>query len=202
MKIIVGLGNPGERHVKQRHNFGFMVLDSLFKDHTTPKDSFREEKKFQAEIAEITWQPKKGMEEKVVLVKPQTFMNGSGTAVLLISKFYKVKPSDIWVVHDEIDLPLGAMKIRLGGSSAGHKGIDSILEHLSTDKFWRFRLGIGAQRVHKEGKQIKHVDDFVLGEFGESERGKSREIIKRCVKALEESLENGLEKAMNQYNTK
>ena len=202
MKLIIGLGNPGERYTKTRHNFGFMVLDALFKDYSTPKESFREEKKFQAEIAEINWQPKRGSEEKVILVKPQTYMNGSGITVSLISNFYKVKPEDVWVVHDEVDLPLGAMKIRLGGSSAGHKGIESIIEHLSSDKFWRFRLGIGEQRVHKEGKEVKHIDDFVLGEFGESEKGKSREIIKRAKKALEDALEEGLERAMNRFNTK
>ena len=116
---------------------------------------------------------------------------------------YAVKiGTDIWVIHDEVDLPLGAMKIRLGGSSAGHKGIESIIEHLSTDKFWRFRIGIGAQRVNLEGKQLRHIDDYVLGEFGESEKGKAREIIKRAKKALEDALEEGMERAMNRFNTK
>lgn len=202
MKIIIGLGNPGEHHAKQRHNFGFMVLNALFKDYATPKENFKEEKKFQAEIAEINWQPKKGKEERVILVKPLTFMNGSGSAVSAVAKFYKVDVSDIWVVHDEIDLPLGAMKIRLGGSSAGHKGIESIIEHLKSDKFWRFRLGIGEQKVHKDGKLIKHIDSFVLGEFGESEKGKMREMIKKAVKALENSLEQDMEKTMNKFNTK
>lgn len=202
MKLIVGLGNPGDRHIKQRHNLGFMVVDALFKDYAAPKDSFREEKKFQADIAEITWQPKKGKEERVVLVKPLTFMNGSGTAVRAVADFYKIVSENVWVVHDEVDLPLGAMKIRLGGSSAGHKGIESIIEHLKTDKFYRFRLGIGEQKVHKDGKVIKHIDDFVLGTFGEGEKGKAREIIKKGVKALEDALEKGLQKAMNRFNTK
>lgn len=202
MILIIGLGNPGIKHEKTRHNLGFMVLNSFFKDYSNPKDSFREEKKFQSEIAEISWQPKKGVAEKVILVKPQTFMNGSGIAASSLAKFYKIKPEDVWVVHDEVDLPLGAMKIRLGGSSAGHKGVESIIELMGTDKFWRFRLGIGAQRVHKEGKVVKHIDDFVLGEFGEHEKGKSREIIKRARKALGDALEEGMEKAMNRFNTK
>jgi PTH1 family peptidyl-tRNA hydrolase len=202
MKLIVGLGNPGEKHTKTRHNLGFMVIDALFKDYAMPKDSFKEEKKFQADIAEIVWQPKKGKEEKVILAKPLTFMNGSGNAVRLISSFYKVNPRDIWIVHDEVDLPLGAMKIRLGGSSAGHKGVESVLEQLKTDKFWRFRLGIGSQKEKLPGKKLKPIDNFVLGEFMESERGKAREVIKKGAKAIEDALEKGLEKAMNRFNTK
>lgn len=202
MKLIVGLGNPGLKHEKTRHNLGFMVINALFKNYASPKDSFKEEKKFKAEIAEITWQPKKAKSEKVILAKPLTFMNGSGMAVSLIVKFYKIDLSDMWIIHDEVDLPLGAMKIRFGGSSAGHKGMQSILEHLKTEKFWRFRMGIGAQREKIPGKKLKPIDDFVLGDFGESERGKAREIIKKGTKAIEYALEEGLEKAMNRFNTK
>ncbi len=204
MKLIIGLGNPGEKHQKTRHNLGFMVVDSLFKDYATPKDSFRQEKKFQAEIAEIMWQPKKGKGEKVILVKPLTFMNGSGSAVSLIAKFYKIDMSDVWIIHDEVDLPLGAMKIRFGGSSAGHKGVESIMENLKSEKFWRFRMGIGKQTLKEKllGKRLKKIDNFVLSEFGEGEKGKLREVIKRGVDALEEALENGMEKAMNRFNTK
>jgi peptidyl-tRNA hydrolase, PTH1 family len=204
MKLIVGLGNPGEKHTKTRHNLGFMVVDALFKDYATPKDSFRQEKKFQADIAEITWQPKKGKEEKVILAKPTTFMNGSGSTVRTISNFYKVNSENIWVIHDEVDLPLGAMKIRFGGSSAGHKGVESIIESLKSEKFWRFRVGIGKQALKEKllGKKLKKIDNFVLSEFGESEKGKLREVIKRGVNAAEAALENGMEKAMNRFNTK
>jgi PTH1 family peptidyl-tRNA hydrolase len=202
MKLIVGLGNPGHGHEKTRHNLGFMVIDAFFKDYSTPRESFKEEKKFQAEIAEIVWQPKKSKEEKVVLAKPLTYMNNSGLCVKSITSFYKIKPEDIWVIHDEVDLPLGAMKIRFGGSSAGHKGVESILEHLKTDKFWRFRLGIGVQKGKILGKHLRPIDDFVLSEFGEGEKGKAREIIKRGAKSLEDALEEGLEKAMNRFNTK
>ena len=202
MKLIVGLGNPGEKHEKTRHNLGFMVVDAFFKDFASSKEVFGDEKKFGSQVAQIIWQPKKGKEEKVILAKPQTFMNVSGKAVKLIRDFYKIAPADIWVVHDEIDLPLGAMKIRFGGSSAGHKGVESIIEHLSSDKFWRFRLGIGAQHQKFHDKKLKAIDGFVLGTFGESERGKARETIKRGKKALEDALEEGLEKAMNRFNTK
>ncbi len=217
MKLIVGLGNPGLKHEKTRHNLGFMVLDAFFKNYSTPKESFKAEKKFQSEVAETIWQPKKGKEEKIILVKPQTYMNASGISVSLAANFYRISPSDIWIVHDEIDLPLGAMKIRLGGSSAGHKGVESILENLKTDKFWRFRMGIGEQkssrfnrdknpakgeaRSWRQKSKLRAIDDFVLGGFGESERGKAREIIKKGTKAIEDALE-GLEKAMNRFNTK
>ncbi len=203
MKLIVGLGNPGLKHEKTRHNLGFMIVDSLLKDFYPIKQStWREEKKFQSQIAEINWQPKKGDEEKVILAKPLTYMNGSGLAVSSIAKFYKIVPSETWIIHDEIDLPLGAMKIRLGGASAGHKGVESIIEHLGTDKFWRFRIGIGTQREKVKGKKIKAIDEYVLGEFSEGEKGKAREIIKRATKSLEDALDQGLEKAMNRFNTK
>jgi PTH1 family peptidyl-tRNA hydrolase len=203
MKIIVGLGNPGPKHTKTRHNLGFMVADAFLKDFESAAENlWHEEKKFQSEVAEIIWQPKKSQEEKVILVKPLTYMNGSGLAVSSVSKFYKVGPSDIWIIHDEVDLPLGGMKIRFGGASAGHKGVESIIEHLGTDKFWRFRVGIGAQHEKIEGKKIKPIDNFVLGTFSESERGKLREIIKKSKKAVEDALEEGLEKAMNRFNTK
>lgn len=208
MKLIVGLGNPGIKHERSRHNLGFKIIDGFFKDNSPVKDTFKEEKKFQSEIAEIIWQPKKGKSEKVILVKPLTYMNNSGLSVKNISVFFKIQSSDIWIIHDEIDLPLGAMKIRLGGSSAGHKGVESIIEHLKSEKFWRFRMGIGEQKSSRfnrdknQKSKIRKIDNFVLGEFSESERGKAREIIKKGTKAIEDALEEGLEKAMNRFNTK
>ena len=201
MKLIVGLGNPGDKYTKTRHNLGFAVVNALLKDYSATQ-SFKTEKKFKADIAEIIWQPKKGKAQKAVLVKPQTFMNDSGIAVELIANFYKIDPSDIWIVHDEVDIPLGAMKIRFGGSSAGHRGVESIIERLKSEKFWRFRIGIGSQHQKAQGKKIRQIDNFVLGEFSESERGKAREIVKKTVKALEDALEEGMEKAMNRFNTK
>ncbi len=203
MKLIVGLGNPGLKHEKTRHNLGFMIIDAFLKDFpSVPSPTFSTEKKFQSEVAEITWQPKKGKAEKAILIKPLTYMNGSGLAVSSTAKFYKINANNIWIIHDEVDLPLGGMKIRLGGASAGHKGVQSIIEHLGTDKFWRFRIGIGTQREKVHGKKVKAIDDFVLGEFSEAERGKAREIIKRGKKAIEDALEESLEKAMNRFNTK
>jgi PTH1 family peptidyl-tRNA hydrolase len=203
MKLIVGLGNPGDKHAKTRHNLGFIIVDAFLKDFESSSQAlWKEEKKFQAEIAELDWQPKNSQTEKVMLAKPLTYMNGSGLAVAVIAKFYKIKPEDIWVIHDEIDLPLGGIKIRFAGASAGHKGVESIIEHLGTDKFWRFRIGIGEQREKVHDKKIKVIDNYVLGEFSEGEKGKAREIIKKSVKAVREALDEGLQKAMNRFNTK
>lgn len=203
MKLIVGLGNPGLKYEKTRHNLGFMVVNALLKDFSSSsQDLWMKEKKFQSEIAQINWQSKKNEAEKVIFAKPLTYMNGSGLAVSLIAKFYKIKPDDIWIIHDEIDLPLGGMKIRFGGASAGHKGVESIIEKLGTDKFWRLRIGIGEQREKIQTKKVKAIDNYVLGEFAENERGKAREIVKKGTKAIEDALEEGLKKAMNRFNTK
>lgn len=202
MKLIVGLGNPGEKYEKTRHNLGFMVVEKFLKDFQSTKNTLWENStKFKSDIAQIDWQPKHGSLEKVVLAKPKTYMNNSGMAVRLVSDFYKIKASDIWVIHDDIDLPLGAMKIRFGGASAGHHGVESLIEHLSTDKFWRFRMGIGEKRELNDSR-MKNVDDFVLGIFSGQEKGKLKELIKRGVKAIEESLEEGMTAAMNRFNTK
>ncbi len=203
MKLIVGLGNPGLKHGKTRHNLGFMVVDAFIKDFESASQAlWKEDKKFQSQMAEINWQPKKGKAEKVILAKPLTYMNGSGLAVSAIAKFYKIDSEDIWVIHDEVDLPLGSMKIRFAGASAGHKGVESIIEQLGTDRFWRFRIGIGPQREKIQAKKVKAIDNYVLGEFSEGEKGKAREIVKKGMKAIEDSLEKGLEKAMNRFNTK
>ncbi|MBI2032399.1 MAG: aminoacyl-tRNA hydrolase [Candidatus Levybacteria bacterium] len=206
MKLIVGLGNPGEKYEKTRHNLGFLVLEQFLKNFSEVKNTvWDDKKKFKSNIAEIGWNSRKRKTlEKVILAKPQTYMNNSGMAVSLLASFYKIKPEDIWIIHDEIDLPVGAMKIRLGGSAAGHHGIDSIIKSLETDKFWRFRLGIG----HSKGKEkivktkIGSTTDFVLGNFSGAERSKMKVLIKKAVRALETGLEEDLRKAMNQFNTK
>ena len=209
MKLIVGLGNPGGKYEKTRHNLGFLVLDRFLKDFSqVQKTIWEDNTKFKCDMAKIDWQPKKGKLEKIILVKPKTYMNNSGLCVGLVSSFYKINPADIWLIHDEIDLPLGSMKIRFGGGSAGHKGVMSIMNSLGTEKFWRFRLGMGHQKGiqprFNRGKirNSKSVEEFVLRGFSSGEAGKAREVIKRGSKAIQEGLENGLEKAMNRFNTK
>lgn len=197
MKLIVGLGNPGEKYEQTRHNLGFMVVDRFLKDfETVEKSVWKESEKFKSWIVDLNWQPKEGEMERLILAKPQTYMNNSGMAVGLIASFYKIAPQDVWVVHDELDLPIGAMRIRFGGAAAGHHGVESVIESLGTDKFWRFRLGIGSE--HFAGG----VEDYVLSPFGEAGYGKVRELIEHSSEAISFALEKGLEKAMNKCNTK
>lgn len=207
MKLIVGLGNPGEKYENTRHNLGFAVLDRFLRDfESASKAVWEEYKKLKSEIVRIDWQPKKGKLQDVVLAKPITYMNDSGLAVKIISNFYKILPSDIFIVHDEIDLPVGSMKIRFGGGTAGHKGATSVMEELGTDKFWRLRLGVGHPRFNTKDKHskinYKSVDKFVLRGFERNEAGKVRDLIKKGSKAIQEVLESGFETAMNRYNTK
>jgi peptidyl-tRNA hydrolase, PTH1 family len=202
MKLIVGLGNPGEKYEKTRHNLGFMVVEKFLKDFESAKNTAWENSaKLKADIAQIEWQPKHGKLEKVILVKPKTFMNNSGQAVRLIADFYKISAEDVWIVHDEIDLPLGTLKIRFGGASAGHRGVECVMNDLGTDKFWRFRMGIGEKKELNDSRK-KDVDDFVLGNFSGGEKGQLKKLIKRGVEAIETGLEESLESAMNRFNSK
>lgn len=221
MKLIVGLGNPGDKYQKTRHNLGFVVVEKFLRDFIQVNQvDWRESDKFKGFLAEIEWQKrekgKKGIEEnrleKVILLKPKTYMNNSGLSVKLVSDFYKISPRDIWVLHDDLDLPLGSLKIRLGGASAGHKGIESIISHLNSEKFWRFRMGIGhphRKNIGEDGQVMKmakrafgNVEGFVLSKFGHGEGGKAKDLIKRGVNAIEVGLECGLETAMNRFNSK
>lgn len=208
MKLIVGLGNPGEKYEKTRHNLGFMTLEKFLKDYEDVKNTtWNENKKFKSDIAEFTWQSKAtGKETKLILAKPKTYMNNSGMAVSLLASYYHIKPENIWVICDDIDLQVGFLRIRFGGGTAGHRGTESILEALGTDKFWRFRMGIGRPGHMKDGefftKDRKDIDDYVLGTFSGQEWGKIRELIERTTNAIEAALEEDLETAMNKFNTK
>ena len=131
-------------------------------------------------------------------------MNNSGLAVGLLRSFYKIPPSDIWIIYDELDLPLGALKIRFAGASAGHHGINSIIEKLGTDKFWRFRLGIGQSHAKREVAKhmIKEADDYVLDTFRGKENSTVKTLIKKTAKAVEDALEENIESSQNRHNTK
>lgn len=210
MKLIVGLGNPGEKYEGTRHNLGFLVVERFFKDTQPLKATvWDENKKLKSQIAKITVG-----EEQVILAKPVTFMNNSGMAVNLLAQFYKIKPDDIWIVYDEMDLPLGTMKIRLGGAAGGHHGVESILQSLGTDTFWRFRLGIGVNPVvHHNGegerlhapvgkRKMNNGANFVLGTFSQKEASEIKKMIKNASQALQHALEKDLKSAQNQFNTK
>lgn len=163
MKIIVGLGNPGKKYENTRHNVGFLSLDRIVKkmDEKDIKTEFKLENKFQAEVAKF----KLGSED-VVLVKPQTFMNNSGEAVKKVVSFYKIDPEkDLIVIYDDVDIPAGKVRIRSEGSSAGHKGLQSIIDTLATDHFMRVRIGIG-----RPNNEMVKIEDWVLQVLTEGEK--------------------------------
>lgn len=208
MKLIVGLGNPGAEYQDTRHNLGFMVIEKLAKELASEEISWKEEDKFKALVAKIG---------DVVLVKPITFMNSSGVAVASIMRYFKLDPSDVWVIHDDIDLPLGKIRIREKGSSAGHRGIESIIAELKTDVFVRFRLGIGRGKLFSKGdsdtttieKGIAgrshhgrhHWDiSFVLSRFTQSEAGALKHLIKNGTEAVRIAITEGTDKAMARFN--
>lgn len=208
MKLIVGLGNPGLEYENTRHNVGFMAVEQFLKDYETVKNTFwNDNKKFHADIVEFEWQRSKPLRdtvvqqpllEKVYLMKPKTFMNNSGQAVAAVANFYKISLDDIWILHDDVDFPLGSMRIRKGGASAGHRGIMSIIEQLGSDAFWRFRLGIG--RPGEVGHDA--VSRHVLDTFSHQDHSHIREMLKATSKAIQLGLEQDLIAAMNRYNTK
>jgi PTH1 family peptidyl-tRNA hydrolase len=196
MLLIVGLGNPGEKYADTRHNIGFMVIDRLFQNQVPSGTEWEHKDQFNA------YYFKKG---DLVLAKPQTFMNASGTSVRKIRDFYKLKPENIWVVHDDIDLPLGKIRIRAGGGSAGHHGIESLMRELQSDVFVRFRLGVGrgkleAKKTTKKSMIRQAVVKWVVSPFFDAEKGEMRKLIKHGTTALETALLKGLDRAMNEYN--
>ncbi|MBI3109483.1 aminoacyl-tRNA hydrolase [Candidatus Daviesbacteria bacterium] len=186
MKLIVGLGNPGLKYAKVRHNLGFMVLDELV-------DNWEENKKLKSLIFK---------KDDLIFAKPLTYMNNSGLAVKLLSSAFSLQSSDIIIIHDDLDMPLGKIKVRLGGAAAGHHGVESIIAALGTDKFIRVRLGIGNLRTQSSEHKKAHVDTnkFVLEPFMHSEKSKVKHMIKQAIKALEILLERGLAVAQNQFN--
>lgn len=196
MKIIIGLGNPGKEYTSTRHNVGFDFVDELAKHprlcSAGEELSFTINKKFQAEIAET-----QVAGDKYILVKPHTFMNVSGKSVRAILDFYKAEIGDLLVVSDDLDLPLGMARVRLTGSSGGHKGIESIISEIGTKDFARLRIGISDKKVgdieseHPYEKPEAKI--FVLEKFSSREKPiinkmiiKSVDIIIDCLTSEEE----------------
>lgn len=173
MKLIVGLGNPGVRYQKTRHNIGFMVLDEL-QDQWLERGAsdWSLNAKFNAEISSLQIG-----KEKIFLLKPMTFMNESGQSVHIVAEYYKIDPKDILVIHDEKDIPLGEIKMQKDRGHAGHNGIRSIIDHLGTKDFHRIRIGIANPK--KQGAQ--DTADFVLGKFGLLERTEVKRTIAAAI---------------------
>ena len=183
--LIVGLGNPGKEYRGTRHNVGFMVLDQLAEDLG---EAFS---RVQANSLVISTN-RTG--KRILLAKPHTFMNLSGQAVASLLKFYKVPTDHLLIVHDDIDLPLGTLRMRPGGGSAGQKGLISIIERLGTQEFPRLRVGVGRPPGQKEAA------DYVLQDFSKADREVLPFILKRAGEAALVFVDDGLEKAMNQFN--
>ena len=175
MKIIIGLGNPGEKYTNNRHNAGFLLLDKMIDAFSF--SVFKLEKKFNAEISEGTLNG-----EKIILVKPQTFMNLSGKSIRSILDFYKLSPSDITLVHDDLDLEIGNFKTSEDSRAAGHNGVQSVFDHLGTQAIKRIRIG-----VEKEGgRQNRNEpgDEFVLKDFSKEESEKLSSVFEKIIKEL------------------
>lgn len=202
MKIIVGLGNPGEKYENTRHNLGFATLDNLLKKYQSLEDStWEDNKKTKSLIKRIEI---KGT--STLLAKPQTYMNNSGIAISLLLEYFKIKPEDLIVIHDELDLPFGKIQIRFGGGTAGHNGMESIINSLGTDKFLRIRMGIG-KPTKIEGskfdlKRNHSSETYVLENFAEDEHHEVRNMIKHVQKNIELILEHGIEQFMSKFNSR
>jgi peptidyl-tRNA hydrolase, PTH1 family len=186
-RLLVGLGNPGRDYADTRHNIGFMVMDAFA---AKMKGTFQTEKRWKSQVVKVasTW-----------LCKPQTYMNLSGQAVAGLTRFHRIPACETLVVVDDIDLPLGRLRLRPSGSAGGHNGLKSLIEHLGTDQFPRLKVGIAQDSGRPGGERlIGHV----LGCFSADERPALLQAIDNAVSALLVCLESGLGAAMNQFNRK
>jgi PTH1 family peptidyl-tRNA hydrolase len=186
-QLIVGLGNPGTKYDRTRHNVGFDAIDSLARRWQIP---MVEQKKFQGIFGEGI-APNRS---KIRLLKPQTFMNLSGQSVRAAIDWYKIPPTAVLVIYDDMDLPLGKIRMRLSGSAGGHNGMKSLISHLGGQNFPRMRFGIGKQSEDKD--TISHV----LGKFSPTETNTVADVLSLIDRAIESSLEHGIEKSMSLYN--
>lgn len=185
MVIIVGLGNPGKEYEFTRHNIGFRIIDKI-NDSLEKKKIYR---KFNSLVSESSYN-----EQKIILLKPQIFMNNSGSAVALCNKFFEKQIISMLVIHDDINIELGEIRLKSGGSTSGHKGLESIAEKLGSFDFDRLRFGIG----RPPGRQ--DAADYVLDEFKKKEREEVDIGIHRSTDIVNDYLMEGIDYAMNKYN--
>jgi PTH1 family peptidyl-tRNA hydrolase len=191
MKLIVGLGNPGFLYARHRHNIGFMCVSQLAKMQRIPFD--RKQGAARTGIGNIAGY-------KVVLARPQTYMNASGESVSTLMKKLDVKPEDLIVIHDDLDLPVGKIRLRLGGGSGGHKGIESIISRIGTRDFNRIRVGIGRPENDSDDAKEEAVISYVLSDFTSDERKTMDNAIPQACEAAVYLLAEGITEAMNKYN--
>ena len=183
--LIIGLGNPGRKFEHNRHNVGFMLLNCLC---ARLGESFGQVES-KALVAKTTY-----LGERVILVKPQTYMNRSGTAAASLIHFYQIPLNNLLVAHDDIDLPLGTLRLRPSGGSAGQKGMQSIIERLGSEEFPRLRIGTGRPPGNRDAA------DYVLQDFPPDEQVFLNETLDRAVEAVLTFLQYGLDRAMNAFN--
>jgi PTH1 family peptidyl-tRNA hydrolase len=181
IRLVAGLGNPGPEYAGTRHNIGFVVLDHLA---AQLKSTWEKSTK---------WEAFTSRQGELLLAKPMSFMNRSGYPLVAIAQFYKFAPSEILVVLDDFALPLGRIRIRAGGGTGGHNGLDSVIMQFGTEEIPRLRIGIGAAPVAGSV-------DYVLGRFFEEERALVKSAIERSVEAITCAVDNGVVAAMNTFN--
>jgi PTH1 family peptidyl-tRNA hydrolase len=188
-KLLVGLGNPGAKYDRTRHNIGFAVIDALAKSWQIP---LADTSKFKGVFGEGL-----GVSgEKIRLLKPSTYMNRSGESIQSVLNWYKLPPESVLVIYDEMDLPIGRIRMRLSGSAGGHNGMKSTIAHLNTQNFPRLRIGIGKPEPTEDKDTISHV----LGKFAPAETVIVSQVLNLVLDAVELSLKQGVEKAMSLYN--
>jgi len=186
VKLIAGLGNPGPRYAECRHNVGFMVVDELARRWAA--DVTRYDRHFEALLGLA-----RRAEQDVLLLKPATYMNLSGQSVAAAWRFYKLAPADVLVVHDDLDLPVGQLRLRPAGSAGGHKGLADVIRHFGTDEVPRLRIGIG--KVHRDA-----TVEYVLSRFEPDERPAIAAALPAAADAAEAWLCRGMATAMNEFN--
>ena len=184
MKMIVGLGNPGKEYENTRHNIGFMIVDEYARKYNIT--NFKT--KFNGMYAKVYHNG-----EYFILLKPLSYMNLSGIVVKKFTSFFKIKPEDILVIHDDLDLPVGKIKIKFKGSSGGHNGIQNIIDNLKTEIFSRFKIGID------KNENILHKD-YVIGKFCKSDLEKINKIYRFSSDIIDDYLQFDIEKVMSKYN--
>ena len=189
-KIIAGLGNPGKKYKFTRHNIGELILGHWQK--AVRFSDFKSRKKLKILITKGNFEGK-----KIILVFPQTFMNLSGKPIKSIITKNKIPTPNLWVIHDDIDLALGEIKIVKNKGAAGHKGVQSIIDEIKTKNFIRFRIGI---RPESYPLSPKPLEEFVLQKFTKEEKEIIKEVVKKTIRALKTALKEGPEKAMNEFN--
>jgi len=187
-KLICGLGNPGAEYAGNRHNLGFLVLDAVSRRVRTEVN----QRKFDGRLGQGALG-----NHRLLLFKPEIFMNASGTAVAAAARFYKISPGDLLVIHDELDLPFGRLQLKFGGGAGGHRGLSSIIEQLGSDDFARLRVGIGKPEAAGAKEQVV---GHVLSDFAPDEQEVLPQLIGRAADAVESWTVEGLAAAMNRFN--